>query len=63
MELITELTKTQGANVDRRDIPITGTPPYCMVADVRHISSAALTILLVFNDKFDVMFNTKARLG
>lgn len=66
-ELIAELTKTQGATLDHRDVPITGTPPYCTVADVRHISSVALTILLAFDDEFvwgdNVTFNTKARLG
>lgn len=66
-ELIAELTKTQGATLDHRDVPVTGTPPYCTVADVRHISSVALTILLAFDDEFvwgdNVTFNTKARLG
>lgn len=64
-ELIAELTDTQGWTADHSVIPVTGTPPYCTVADVRHISSVALAPLLAFDDEFvwgdNLTFNTKAQ--
>lgn len=66
-ELITELTYTQGTPVDHRDLPVTGTPPYCTVANVKHISSAALATLQAFDEDFvwgdNLTFNTKAHLS
>lgn len=63
-ELITELTYTQGTPADRRELPVTGTPPYCTVANVKHISSAALATLQAFDEDFvwgdNLTFNTKA---
>lgn len=63
-ELITELTYTQGRPADLRELPVTGTPPYCTVANVKHISSAALATLQAFDEDFvwgdNLTFNTKA---
>lgn len=66
-ELITELACTQETPVDHRELPVTGTPPYCTIADVRHISSVALAALHVFDEDFvwgdNLTFNTRGHLS
>lgn len=63
-ELISELTRTQ-TNCDAHGVcSFTGTPPYCTVENVTHISSSALEKLIEFDKEFvwgdNLIFNTKA---
>ena len=62
-ELISELKCTQ-TDGDGRGLPFTGTPPYCTVENVTHISSLALKKLIEFDKEFvwgdNLIFNTKA---
>lgn len=57
-ELIAELTRTQPK------CDFTGTPPYCTVENVTHISSLALDKLIEFDEEFvwgdNLIFSTKA---
>lgn len=61
-ELISELMHTQTKG-DSRSFPFTGTPPYCTVENVTHISSLALQKLIKFDKEFvwgdNLIFNTK----
>lgn len=67
-ELISELTRTQRSDdvVDNADdcrtVPFTGTPPYCTIENVKHISSVALEKLIEFDKEFvwgdNLIFNT-----
>ena len=61
-ELISELKYTQ-TDGDSRSLPFTGTPPYCTVENVTHISSLALKTLIEFDKEFvwgdNLIFNTK----
>jgi len=61
-ELISEIKYTQTAG-DGRSVPFTGTPPYCTVENVTHISSLALKKLTEFDTEFvwgdNLIFNTK----
>lgn len=60
-ELISELTHTQ-TNGDSRSFPFTGTPSFCTVENVTHISSLALQKLIEFDKEFvwgdNLIFNT-----
>lgn len=60
-ELISELIHTQTQKYLR--FPFTGTPPYCTVENIRHISSLALRQLIDFDKEFiwgdNLIFNTK----
>lgn len=64
-ELISELTRTQ-TNGDGAHgfCSFTGTPPYCTVENVTHISGSALEKLIEFDKEFvwgdNLIFNTKA---
>lgn len=59
-ELISELTRTQK---DSRGFPFTGTPPYCTMENVRHISSLALEKLIEIDEEFvwghNLIFNAE----
>ena len=61
-ELITVLTCTQ-TNGERGSFPFTGTPPYCTVENVTHISRSALQALTEIDNEFvwgdNLIFNTK----
>lgn len=65
-ELISELTSTQW-QTEANSIPFTGTPPYCTVDNVTHISSKALSLLSKFDSEFiwghNLIFNTRLGLG
>ena len=50
-ELISDLNRTQ-THGDHRSLPFTGTPPYCTVENVRHISNTALRTLSEFDQEF-----------
>lgn len=59
-ELISELTKTKGGS---NSCPFIGTPPYCTVENVTHISGLALSALFEFDKEFvwgdNLTFNTR----
>ena len=62
-ELISELIRTQGLHGSIRSFPFSGTPPYCTVENVTHISSVALQKLLELDEDFvwgdNLIFNAK----
>lgn len=62
-ELISELTRTRTGG-DLCGFPFAGTPPYCTVENVMHISGPALQKVIDFDDEFvwgdNLIFNTKA---
>ena len=64
-QLISELTRSTQTDCDGSvGVPFTGTPPYCTVESVMHISGVALQQLIEFDEEFiwgdNLIFNTKA---
>lgn len=61
-ELLSELTRIRGSHEVDTGLPFTCTPPYCTVENVRHISNAALKLLLEVDEEFvwgdNLIFNT-----